>query len=364
MYRIILFLILISCSSYDIIDEPLLPEVSSSKTKKLFDKINISFKPSKNDESCEFAIPFYNKEGIVSFCKIGEESLLAFLENRYSSIDKKNGLKLVISLDVNKHCPDPEDKPVSTSYASITCLGMNLSWKNKHNDITVSTHTTALIRDKFIVDDVKVATKKMFSQLISHLDRNHALVKKSLTKKLIEGEEIGKNEKMALEFALSTEPSSYSTMLDKLNRYSKMRHYQQQRIAAAIKSTTNQFSNSMKQMSQSNPNLYRSSGTNKQNSNSYAQPVSQSFAYSCGIKPIPNIGCRIGRCIDGDWEQICNNMTCGIKPIPNIGCRIGRCIDGSWEQVCNNMTCGIKPIPNIGCQIGRCVDGHWEQVCN
>ena len=27
-------------------------------------------------------------------------------------------------------------------------------------------------------------------------------------------------------------------------------------------------------------------------------------------------------------------QTCGIKPIPNIGCRIGRCVDGAWEQVC------------------------------
>jgi hypothetical protein len=29
-----------------------------------------------------------------------------------------------------------------------------------------------------------------------------------------------------------------------------------------------------------------------------------------------------------------------------------------------NLTCGLKPIPEIGCRIGRCVDGVWEQVCN
>ena len=29
-----------------------------------------------------------------------------------------------------------------------------------------------------------------------------------------------------------------------------------------------------------------------------------------------------------------------------------------------NLTCGIKPIPEIGCRIGRCVDGMWEQVCD
>ena len=62
------------------------------------------------------------------------------------------------------------------------------------------------------------------------------------------------------------------------------------------------------------------------------------------------------------------NLTCGIKPIPDVGCKIGRCVDGYWEQVCDqygsgSMTCGIKPIPNIGCKIGRCVDGYWEQVC-
>ena len=91
---------------------------------------------------------------------------------------------------------------------------------------------------------------------------------------------------------------------------------------------------------------------------------------SCGIKPIPNIGCRIGRCVNGAWEQICDSnpgLSCGIKPIPRIGCRVGRCVDGVWEQVCDSnpgLSCGIKPIPRIGCRIGRCVDGVWEQVCS
>jgi hypothetical protein len=80
----------------------------------------------------------------------------------------------------------------------------------------------------------------------------------------------------------------------------------------------------------------------------------------CGLRPIPEIGCKIGRCVNGSWEQLCGN--CGIRPVPSIGCRIGRCVDGSWEQLCGN--CGIRPIPSIGCRIGRCVDGSWEQICN
>ena len=57
------------------------------------------------------------------------------------------------------------------------------------------------------------------------------------------------------------------------------------------------------------------------------------------------------------------NLICGIKPIPEIGCNIGQCVDGFWEQVCDQV-CGIKPIPKIGCNIGRCVNGEWEQVCD
>lgn len=102
-------------------------------------------------------------------------------------------------------------------------------------------------------------------------------------------------------------------------------------------------------------------------------PRSESIAQgalACGIRPLPEIGCRIGRCVDGHWEQICDrnpSLTCGIKPIPNVGCRIGRCVSGGWEQICDSapmLSCGIKPIPRIGCQVGRCVDGHWEQICN
>jgi hypothetical protein len=91
---------------------------------------------------------------------------------------------------------------------------------------------------------------------------------------------------------------------------------------------------------------------------------------NCGIKPIPEIGCRIGRCVNGAWEQICDQnpgLSCGIKPIAELGCRVGRCVDGAWEQICDQnpgLSCGLKPIPAIGCRIGRCVDGVWEQVCH
>ena len=90
----------------------------------------------------------------------------------------------------------------------------------------------------------------------------------------------------------------------------------------------------------------------------------------CGIKPIPDIGCRIGSCVNGEWEQICDSapsLSCGIKPIPDVGCRIGQCVNGEWEQVCDispMLDCGIRPIPDIGCKIERCVDGEWEQVCD
>jgi len=29
------------------------------------------------------------------------------------------------------------------------------------------------------------------------------------------------------------------------------------------------------------------------------------------------------------------SLVCGIQPIPDVGCRIGRCVDGAWEQVCD-----------------------------
>ena len=61
-----------------------------------------------------------------------------------------------------------------------------------------------------------------------------------------------------------------------------------------------------------------------------------------------------------------STMNCGFKPIPKIGYRIGRCINGRWEQVStgasSTMNCGFKPIPKIGYRIGRCINGRWEQV--
>ena len=99
---------------------------------------------------------------------------------------------------------------------------------------------------------------------------------------------------------------------------------------------------------------------------------------NCGLKPLPEIGCQIGQCVNGKWEQVCSssrgqatNLSCGIKPLPQIGCRIGRCVNGSWQQVCSNtrgqptnLSCGIKPLPMLGCRIGQCINGQWQQVCN
>src|SRR5680860_173764 len=59
-------------------------------------------------------------------------------------------------------------------------------------------------------------------------------------------------------------------------------------------------------------------------------------------------------------------LNCGVKPIPKIGHEIGRCINGQWEQVSKStnstLNCGLKPIPRIGYEIGRCINGQWEQV--
>lgn len=93
-------------------------------------------------------------------------------------------------------------------------------------------------------------------------------------------------------------------------------------------------------------------------------------AVQCGVKPIPRVGYRIGRCINGQWEQVSkggsSGINCGVKPIPRVGYRIGRCVNGQWEQVSDGgssgINCGVKPIPRVGYRIGRCVNGQWEQI--
>jgi len=58
-------------------------------------------------------------------------------------------------------------------------------------------------------------------------------------------------------------------------------------------------------------------------------PVAAAQSASCGLKPLPELGCRIGRCVNGAWEQICDAnpaLSCGLKPLPELGCRIGRLV--------------------------------------
>jgi hypothetical protein len=100
--------------------------------------------------------------------------------------------------------------------------------------------------------------------------------------------------------------------------------------------------------------------------------LAQSSAFNCGFKPLPKLGYEIGRCINGEWEQVSKGgtsaaMNCGFKPLPALGYEIGRCINGEWEQVSKGGTssafnCGFKPLPRLGYKIGRCINGEWEQV--
>lgn len=98
--------------------------------------------------------------------------------------------------------------------------------------------------------------------------------------------------------------------------------------------------------------------------------LAQLSSMNCGLKPLPQLGYEIGRCINGQWEQVSksnsSNMNCGLKPLPQLGYEIGRCINGQWEQVSksnsSNINCGLKPLPKLGHVIGRCINGQWEQV--
>jgi len=40
------------------------------------------------------------------------------------------------------------------------------------------------------------------------------------------------------------------------------------------------------------------------NGNSNPRP-STNAVFACGFKPFPRLGCRIGRCVNGQWEQVC-----------------------------------------------------------
>ena len=62
-----------------------------------------------------------------------------------------------------------------------------------------------------------------------------------------------------------------------------------------------------------------------------------------------------------------STLSCGLKPIPPLGYKVGRCVNGRWEFVSQSpssstLSCGLKPIPPLGYKVGRCVNGRWEFV--
>lgn len=69
----------------------------------------------------------------------------------------------------------------------------------------------------------------------------------------------------------------------------------------------------------------------------------------------------------GSSNQTPPNPGCGIKPVPSLGCRIGQCVNGHWEEICDKnpfISCGPQPAEVAGCKIGDCISGKWTQICN
>ena len=87
----------------------------------------------------------------------------------------------------------------------------------------------------------------------------------------------------------------------------------------------------------------------------------QTFSKSCSsVKPLPQVGCTI-ECKDDKWFEDCSDQKCGTKPLPSLGCKIGDCVNGRWETVCD---CGVKPVRNRGCKVTECKDGKWVEDCS
>jgi hypothetical protein len=70
--------------------------------------------------------------------------------------------------------------------------------------------------------------------------------------------------------------------------------------------------------------------------------------------PPPDYGpaCTV-RCVESTWEKVCKGILIGRYSKPRIGLIKGR-----------DVRCGDKPTPEIGCKIDKCNNGKWEQVCN
>lgn len=67
----------------------------------------------------------------------------------------------------------------------------------------------------------------------------------------------------------------------------------------------------------------------------------------------------------GSSNQTTPILPCGIKPVPSLGCTIGQCINGQWQEVCNKnpfISCGPQPAQIDGCS-NECVNGKWQQIC-
>ena len=79
----------------------------------------------------------------------------------------------------------------------------------------------------------------------------------------------------------------------------------------------------------------------------------QATSLSCGIKPIPQTGCRIGQCVNGKWQQVCSKTSNTYNNNSTYG-----------NQQATSLSCGLKPLPKSGCRIGSCINGRWEQVCS
>tara|TARA_Y100000768_G_scaffold36881_1_gene24111 strand:- start:247 stop:1110 length:864 start_codon:yes stop_codon:yes gene_type:complete len=145
-------------------------------------------------------------------------------------------------------------------------------------------------------------------------------------------------------------------------------------IGNALSGTSyiNSDSSPVKQESKANKTSTRRSHKSFSNEKK-AKPLLTNFTSpNCGPKPTPQLGYKVGSCIDGEWQIIAESSIvsapkCGPKPTPQLGYKVGSCINGEWQVIAESSiisapNCGPKPTPQLGYKVGKCISGEWQII--
>lgn len=293
---------MLSCSSYTVLDSNLQKDLSKKKHKPIL-KHSLYISTDSRATNCSFNLASGFEEHTIDVCFIREKLISTSLGRFFKTSESRIKVDTLFSVNNLER----------SYYTNLGSLEIKIIFHHP-NDImngTVMMSDLVVYKPSNMRQAISATLNKIFIDFAEYI-HNHQnefsnFIKNGDQDFAVNFKKYNSN-KFTEQYITNFKRSYESLKKDDDKRFA-YEAYQKQQNTAKILNGIKKMNDSFEQMDYANPRLH-----NRQPSSTpqplyqpiQVQPLKKNWTRKCGYKPMPQLGCRIGDCVNGRWEQICN----------------------------------------------------------